>query len=146
MINFQSQFIQMRGEGKFVSVIVVIVLQCYIFWTETAQKMIKKWFSKGFRYDFQLVFVYYNKCNYFNSDMLIIEASEQPISIVQLTLIKSTSEFLSDWLNYFGMSTVNVDFKFSRHSFWSALIQTEDGRTNGPTNGQSEVQKLLAGA
>ena len=54
--------------------------------------------------------------------MLIIEASEQPISIVQLTLIKSTSEFLSDWLNYFGMSTVNVDFKFSRHSFWSALL------------------------
>ena len=36
MINFQSQFIQMRGDGKFVSVIVVIVLQCYIFWTETA--------------------------------------------------------------------------------------------------------------
>ena len=58
MINFQSQFIQMRGEGKFVSVIVVIVLQCYIFWTETAQKMMKKWFSKGFRYDFQLVFVF----------------------------------------------------------------------------------------
>ena len=56
--------------------------------------------------------------------MLIIEASEQPISIVQLTLIKSTSEFLSDWLNYFGMSTVNVDFKFSRHSFWSALTRT----------------------
>ena len=55
--------------------------------------------------------------------MLIIEASEQPISIVQLTLIKSTSVFLSDWLNYFGMSTVNVDFKFSRHSFWSALFQ-----------------------
>ena len=52
MINFQSQFIQMRGEGKFVSVIVVIVLQCYIFWTETAKKMMKKWFSKGFRYDF----------------------------------------------------------------------------------------------
>ena len=54
--------------------------------------------------------------------MLIIEASEQPISIVQLTLIKSTSVFLSDWLNYFRMSTVNVDFKFSRHSFWSALV------------------------
>ena len=36
MINFQSQFIQMRGDGMFVSVIVVIVLQVYIFWTETA--------------------------------------------------------------------------------------------------------------
>ena len=55
--------------------------------------------------------------------MLIIEASEQPISIVQLTLIKSTSVFLSDWLNYFRMSTFNVDFKFSRHSFWSALVK-----------------------
>ena len=54
--------------------------------------------------------------------MLIIEASEQPISIVQLTLIKSTSVFLSDWMNDFGMSTVNVNFKFSRHSFWSALV------------------------
>ena len=50
LIDFQSLFIQTKGNGMFNSVIkLVIVLHYYIFWRETVNKMTMNIFSKRYR-------------------------------------------------------------------------------------------------
>ena len=48
IIDFQSKFKLIKGDGKFISVtLLVTVLHCHIFWTETMKKIAKKKVFKG---------------------------------------------------------------------------------------------------